>query len=133
MASVFTKIVKGEIPSHKVAETDEYLAFLDVSPLITGHVLVIPKKEIDYIFDIDSETYSGLWLFAKDVAKALKQAIPCTRVGVAVIGLEVPHTHIHLVPIKGVGDINFSKPKLNPSKEELAETAKRIREKFQNS
>ncbi|HEY1024574.1 MAG TPA: HIT family protein [Sphingobacteriaceae bacterium] len=128
MASIFTKIIQGEIPAHKVAETNDFLAFLDVNPLVEGHVLVIPKKEVDYIFDLDDETYAGLMLFAKIVAAGVKKAIPCKRVGVAVIGLEVPHTHVHLVPLNRMNDINFSQPKLHPSQEELAETAEKIRE-----
>ncbi|TDO19499.1 HIT family protein [Pedobacter duraquae] len=127
MASIFSKIVAGEIPAHIVAETTEFLAFLDVSPLTTGHVLVIPKKEIDYIFDMDEESYFGLTLFAKIVATGLKKAVPCIKVGVAVIGLEVPHVHIHLIPMNTVSDMNFSKPKLSPTQEELAETAAQIK------
>jgi histidine triad (HIT) family protein len=127
MPSVFSKIISGEIPAHKVAETTEFLAFLDVSPLVEGHVLVIPKKEIDYIFDLDEETYVGLIIFAKIVAAGIKKAISCKKVGVAVIGLEVPHTHIHLIPMNNVNDMNFSKEKLKPSQEELTETAKKIK------
>ncbi|RZM28884.1 MAG: HIT family protein [Pedobacter sp.] len=127
MASIFSKIVAGEIPAHIVAETTEFLAFLDVSPLTTGHVLVIPKTEIDYIFDMDEESYFGLTLFAKIVATGLKKAIPCVKVGVAVIGLEVPHVHIHLIPMNTVSDMNFSKPKLTPTQEELAKTALQIK------
>jgi len=127
MSSIFSKIVAGEIPAHVVAETTEFLAFLDVSPLTTGHVLVIPKKEIDYIFDMDEESYFGLTLFAKIVATGLKKAVPCIKVGVAVIGLEVPHVHIHLIPMNTVSDMNFSKPKLSPTQEELAETAAKIK------
>ncbi len=127
MGSIFSKIVAGEIPAHKVAETTEFLAFLDVNPLVEGHVLVIPKKEIDYIFDLDSESYVGLMMFAQIVAKGLKQAIPCTRIGVTVIGLEVPHVHIHLIPIDNMDDMNFSRSKLKFSEEELAEIADRIR------
>ncbi|TKC03564.1 HIT family protein [Pedobacter cryotolerans] len=125
--SVFSKIVSGEIQAHVVAETTEFLAFLDVSPLVMGHVLVIPKKEIDYIFDMDEESYFGLTLFAKIVAVGLKKAFPCKKVGVAVIGLEVPHAHIHLIPMNNVGDMNFSKEKLSPSQEELAEAAAKIK------
>jgi histidine triad (HIT) family protein len=128
MASIFTKIVNGEIPAHKVAETVDFLAFLDVHPLREGHLLVIPKREIDYIFDIEDELYVGMLLFAKIVAKGLKKAIPCERVGVAVVGLEVAHAHIHLIPINSVSDIDFSKPKLNPSEEELSNTALKILE-----
>ena len=127
MPSIFSRIVSGDIPSYKVAENDDFLAFLDVMPLVPGHVLVIPKKEVDYIFDLNAEEYQDLWLFAQQVAKGLKQAIPCKRVGIAVIGLEVPHAHIHLVPLKEVGDINFSRPKMNPSAEELAAVAEKIR------
>jgi histidine triad (HIT) family protein len=127
MSSIFSKIVAGEIPAHVVAETTEFLAFLDVSPLTMGHVLVIPKKEIDYIFDMDEESYFGLTLFAKIVAVALKKAFPCVKVGMAVIGLEVPHVHIHLIPMNAVGDMNFSKAKLNPTQEELQEAALKIK------
>ena len=126
--SIFSKIVSGEIPSYKVAESVEFLAFLDISPLALGHVLVIPKKEVDYIFDLDDETYVGLQLFAKIVAKGLKEAIPCKRIGVAVIGLEVPHVHIHLIPMNRVDDLNFSRTKLSFSDEELEATAEKIRE-----
>lgn len=127
MASIFSRIVSGEIPCHKIAETDDFLAFLDVMPLAQGHVLVIPKKEVDYIFDMETDAYAGLWTFARQVAKSLKMAIPCKRIGIAVIGLEVPHAHIHLVPMNEVGDINFTRPKLKPTQEELAETAEKIR------
>lgn len=127
MSSIFSKIVAGEIPAHVVAETTEFMAFLDVSPLTMGHVLVIPKKEIDYIFDMDEESYFGLTLFAKIVAVALKEAFPCVKVGMAVIGLEVPHVHIHLIPMNAVGDMNFSKAKLNPTQEELQEAAQKIK------
>jgi histidine triad (HIT) family protein len=127
MSTVFSKIVNGEIPAHIVAETTEFLAFLDVNPLVMGHVLVIPKKEIDYIFDMDEESYFGLTLFAKIVAQGLKDAFPCKKIGVAVIGLEVPHVHIHLIPMNQVNDMNFSKPKLSPTSDELAEAALRIK------
>jgi histidine triad (HIT) family protein len=126
MASIFTKIVSGEIPCNKVAETADYLAFLDINPLAKGHTLVIPKKEIDYIFNMEDDLYSGLQLFAKKVAKAVEKVVPCKRIGVAVIGLEVPHTHIHLIPINTVGDINFSKPKLQVGKVEMEEMSKKI-------
>lgn len=128
MPSIFTKIVKGEIPAHKVAETDKYLAFLDVNPLVEGHVLVIPKREVDYLFDLENEEYAELMLFAKIVADGVKKAIPCKRVGVAVIGLEVPHVHVHLVPLNQMNDINFSRSKLSPSQDELTATAQKIRE-----
>lgn len=127
MASIFSKIVAGEIPSHKIAETEYFLAFLDINPLAEGHTLVIPKKEVDYIFDLDESTYVGLQLFAKIVAEALGKAIECNRVGVAVVGLEVPHCHIHLVPINEISDLNFEKEKLQFSQEELAATAAKIR------
>lgn len=127
MATIFSKIVDGEIPAHVVAETTEFLAFLDINPLTMGHVLVIPKKEIDYIFDMDEESYFGLTLFAKIVANGIKQAFPCIKVGMAVIGLEVPHVHIHLIPMNYVSDMNFSKPKLNPTDEELTEAAQKIK------
>lgn len=127
MASIFSKIIAGEIPCHKIAETEHYLAFLDVFPLTAGHVLVIPKNETDNIFDIADEEFAGLHLFSKIVAGAIKKAVPCKKVGVAVIGLEVPHAHIHLVPINEVGDINFAKPKLKPTAEELEAMAQKIR------
>ena len=126
MATVFAKIVNGEIPAYKVAESDRFLAFLDVSPLAKGHTLVIPKEETDYIFDIQDEEYLELMLFAKKVANGLRRAVPCIRVGVAVIGLEVPHAHIHLIPLNTMSDINFSLPKLSLSKEIMEETARRI-------
>jgi histidine triad (HIT) family protein len=127
MASIFSKIVAGEIPCHKIAETDDYLAFLDVFPLVEGHLLVIPKKEVDYLFDLEDPLYQGLMQFAKSVAVGLKKAIPCNKVGVAVIGLEVPHAHIHLIPMNQVSDMNFSKPKLSLSTERLKEIAEKIR------
>lgn len=130
MSTIFSKIINGEIPSYKIAETDEYLAFLDVFPLALGHTLVIPKKEVSYLFDLEDSLYVGLNLFAKKVAKAIKSEIPCNRIGVAVIGLEVPHAHIHLIPINTVGDINFSKPKLQFSKEEMEQTALKIATAF---
>ena len=130
MESIFSKIVSGEIPSFKVAETLEYLAFLDVNPLVEGHVLVIPKIEVDYIFDMDSESYVGLMMFAQIVAKALKKAIPCRKIGVTVIGLEVPHVHVHLLPMNSMDDINFSRPKLTLSDEKLAQIAERIKEQL---
>ncbi|MBX7182943.1 MAG: HIT family protein [Bacteroidia bacterium] len=127
MASIFSKIVAGEIPCHKIAETEDYLAFLDVFPLVEGHILVIPKKEVDYLFDLDDSLYQGLMQFAKTISIALKKAIPCTKVGVAVIGLEVPHAHIHLIPMNQVSDMNFSKPKLSLSQEKLKEIAEKIK------
>jgi len=125
--TIFSKIISGEIPSYKVAESNEFLAFLDVNPLAEGHVLVIPKKEVDYIFALDDETYTGLQLFAKIVAEGLKEAIPCKRIGVAVIGLEVPHAHIHLIPMNRVDDLNFARPKMSFTKEKFNITAEKIR------
>ena len=130
MATIFSKIVNGEIPCHKVAETNEFLAFLDVFPMQKGHTLVIPKKEVDYLFDLDAETYNGLWAFSRKVAKAVDAAIDCQRVGVTVLGMEVPHAHIHLVPLKTEGDLSFSLPKLKFSEEEFKEIAKSIAEKL---
>ena len=127
MSSIFTRIVKGEIPAHVVAENDQFLAFLDVFPIAKGHTLVIPKKEIDYIFNVDDDVYKDLWLFAKKVALKVGKAIPCERVGIAVIGLEVAHAHIHLVPINSIGDINFSNPKLKFTEEEMVSIATSIR------
>ncbi len=127
MASIFTKIINREIPGHIVAEDDKYIAFLDINPLVIGHALVVPKQEVDYIFDLDDETLAGLYVFAKKVAHAIKKEVPCKRIGIAVIGLEVPHAHVHLVPMQTVGDINFTRPKLNPSKEEIMEVAEKIR------
>lgn len=132
MPSIFSKIVSGELPCHKVAETNEFLAFLDNNPLSKGHTLVIPKKETDYLFDVDDATYNGLMLFAKQVAIAIKKVIDCKRIGVAVVGFEVPHAHIHLAPINGLYDIDFSKPKLQLSNEEFVETAKAIKAAFAN-
>ena len=126
MASIFSKIVNGEIPCYKVAEDGGYLAFLDIFPLANGHVLVIPKVETDYLFDLGDNEYAGLMLFTKRVALALRAAIPCKKVGVAVLGLEVPHAHIHLVPLNSESDINFSKPKLKLTPEEFTETAAKI-------
>ena len=128
MSSIFSKIVSGEIPSYKVAEDADYLAFLDIFPLTKGHVLVIPKKEVDYLFDLEAETYVGLMNFARKVALGIGKVIPCKRVGVAVLGLEVPHAHIHLVPLNSERDIDFSKPKKQFSSEEFAATAKLIAE-----
>ena len=127
MASIFSKIVSGEIPAYKVAEDDRFLAFLDVFPLVKGHTLVIPKQEVDYLFNLDDELYRDLWLFAKKVSKGVEAAIPCRRIGVAVIGLEVPHCHIHLVPLNRVGDINFTQPKITVPADEMAEIAEKIR------
>jgi histidine triad (HIT) family protein len=127
MATIFSKIISGEIPCYKVAETNDYLAFLDVRPLTAGHTLVIPKTETDYIFDIDDEHFAGLHLFAKIVAKGVKKAVPCKRIGVAVIGLEVPHAHIHLVPMNALGDLNFEKERAQIAPEEFEQIAASIR------
>ena len=127
MPSIFTKIINREIPGHIVAEDDRFIAILDISPLVMGHVLVIPKVEKDYIFDLEDDILSGLTLFAKKVAKAVKASVPCKRIGVAVIGLEVPHVHIHLVPMNAMGDINFTRPKLSPAREELIALTEKIK------
>ncbi|MFC3881574.1 HIT family protein [Algoriphagus namhaensis] len=127
MASIFTKIINREIPAEIIAEDENYIAFLDIMPLVKGHVLVVPKVEVDYIFNLEPEVLSGLHLFAQRVAKAIDKTIKCTRVGVAVIGLEVPHVHVHLVPLNTMDDINFTRPKLKLSKEELAEIGEKIR------
>lgn len=130
MSSIFSKIVAGEIPCHKVAESDNYFAFLDIFPLVQGHTLVIPKQEVDRLFDLDDQTYQGLFAFAKDVAAAIAKSYPCDRVGMAVIGLEVPHAHIHLMPIDDLSDMDFTKPKLTFTKEELANSASLIASNF---
>ena len=127
MASLFTKIINREIPAHIVAEDDRYIAFLDINPLVMGHTLVVPKAEVDYIFDLDDDLLAGLHVFCKKVAAGIKRSFPCNRVGVAVIGLEVPHTHVHLVPMNSMGDIDFSRQKLHPSKEDLSKAAEKIR------
>lgn len=127
MPSIFSRIVAGEIPAHKIAETDDYLAFLDVMPTTVGHTLVIPKKEVDYLFALDDELYAGLMAFAKKIAPAIEKAVPCKRIGVAVIGLEVPHAHVHLIPLNSMADMDFTQ-KIKPSQEELAATAEKIRQ-----
>ena len=126
MATIFSRIIKGEIPCYKVAENDKFFAFMDINPVQKGHTLVIPKKEVDYIFDIDDNDIQEMMLFAKQVAVRIKEAIPCTKVGVAVIGLEVPHAHIHLVPMQNEGDLDFKRPKLQLEKEEFEEIQKKI-------
>ncbi len=126
MASIFTKIISGEIPSYKIAEDENFFAFLDINPVAPGHTLVVPKKEVDYLFNLDDELYSGLMLFSKKIAAAVEKAIPCKRIGVTVIGLEVPHAHVHLIPLNSMRDINFSLPKMNPSSEELKEVQSKI-------
>lgn len=130
MATIFSKIAAGEIPSYKIAEDDRYFAFLDINPVAEGHTLVIPKNETDYIFDLDDEEYAGLQLFAKRVAAAIKKAMPCRRVGVAVMGLEVPHAHIHLIPINRESDMNFFKDKLSPTPERMKQIAEDIAKEF---
>lgn len=127
MSTIFSKIISGEIPYYKVAETNDFLAFLDVRPLTAGHTLVIPKREVDYVFDMEDEQFAGLHLFAKIVAKAVKAAVPCKRIGVAVIGLEVPHAHIHLVPMNAIGDLNFEKERAQISPEQFEQIAADIR------
>ncbi|MEQ8927710.1 MAG: HIT family protein [Fulvivirga sp.] len=128
MSTIFSKIINREIPGHIVAEDDNYIAFLDINPLVHGHCLVVPKKEVDYIFDLEDKQLEGLMTFAKRVAIGVEKAVPCKRVGVAVIGLEVPHTHVHLVPLNTMNDINFTRPKLNPSNEELSSVATKIKQ-----
>ncbi len=130
MASIFTKIVNGDIPSYKVAETEDYYAFLDINPIVKGHTLVIPKKEVDYIFDVDDTLIAGMMVFAKKIAKAVGAAISCKRVGVAVLGLEVPHAHIHLVPLNSEKDIEFSRPKLTLPPEEMEKILDKIKSKL---
>jgi histidine triad (HIT) family protein len=130
MASIFTRIINREIPGHIVAEDESFLAFLDINPLAKGHTLVVPKKEVDYIFDLDDDSLSDLHVFSKKVAKAIEKVVPCERIGVTVIGLEVPHAHVHLIPINGISDMNFAKPKLSFSQEELAQIAKDIKDAF---
>ena len=126
MATIFTRIIKGEIPCYKIAEDDNYIAFLDINPLKAGHTLVVPKIETDYLFDIDDDQLSGLILFSKKVAEAIKSAVPCNRIGVAVLGLEIPHAHIHLVPMNSMDDVNFKNPKLKFSPEEFKDIAAKI-------
>lgn len=127
MASIFTKIINGEISCYKIAENERFIAFLDVFPLMQGHTLVVPKQEIDYIFDLNDDTLSEIMVFAKAIAKAIERAIPCARVGVAVIGLEVPHAHVHLMPINNVGDMNFKNPRPNFTSEQFNAVAADIR------
>ncbi len=127
MASIFTKIINREIPGYIVAEDDRFIAFLDVMPLVEGHTLIVPKKEVDYIFDLDETTLGDMMVFAKKVAVALKKVIPCKRIGIAAIGLEVPHTHVHLVPMNTMGDINFTKPKLKLEPELMKAIAEKVK------
>jgi histidine triad (HIT) family protein len=126
MSSIFSKIINGEIPSYKIAEDDKHIAFLDAMPLVKGHTLVVPKKETDLIFDLDSEDYKELWAFTQDIAKQIKKAIPCKRVGVAVVGLEVPHAHIHLIPLNSMDDLNFKNVRLIFTPEEYKEIQESI-------
>ena len=130
MPTIFSRIVAGEIPCYKIAEDEKYFAFLDISPLAKGHTLVIPKAEGDYLFAMDDASYSGLMLFAKRVAAAIEQAIPCQRIGVAVMGLEVPHTHVHLIPLNSEGDMNFANPRLKLSPDEMQAVASAIASKM---
>jgi histidine triad (HIT) family protein len=130
MATLFSRIAAGEIPCHRIAENAEFFAFLDINPLAEGHTLVIPKKEIDYFFDLDEDTLGRMMAFSKTIARALEQAIPCKRIGLSVIGLEVPHAHIHLVPLQKESDLFFGNPKLTKTPDELAQTAAKIREKL---
>ena len=130
MSSIFTKIVNREIPAHIVAEDEAHLAFLDINPLVMGHCLVIPKQEVDYIYDLSDEDLTNLQLFAKQVARAIEKTVSCDRIGIAVIGLEVPHAHIHLIPINTMDDMNFSRPKLSPTQEELTTMAEEINSNF---
>ena len=130
MATIFTKIIKGEIPCYKIAENDRYFAFLDINPLKAGHTLVVPRNEVDYIFELDDDQLSGMIIFSKKVAAAIKSAMPCNRIGIAVLGLEVPHAHIHLVPMNSMEDVNFRNPKLKFTPEEFKEIADKIRGKL---
>ena len=132
METIFTKIIKGEIPSYKVAENDKFYSFLDISPLAKGHTLVVPKIQNDYIFDLDDTALAEMMVFAKKVALAVEKACPCKRIGVAVIGLDVPHTHIHLVPINNVGDLDFKKERVKLTEEEFKQTAAAIAAEFKN-
>ena len=130
MASIFSKIITGEITSYKIAENELFYAFLDVFPLVSGHTLVVPKKEIDYFFDLEAEALSSILQFAQPIAKAIQEAFPCKRCGISVIGLEVPHAHLHIVPINSADDLNFTRPKLKPTPEELLDAQTRILEKL---
>lgn len=131
MAGIFAKIAAGEIPSYKCAESDKFYAFLDINPLVKGHTLVIPRREVDYIFDLDDDELAEMAVFAKHVAAAIKKAFPCRKVGMAVLGLEVPHAHIHLIPMQTEKDMNFANPKLKLADDEMAAVAARIRENFE--
>ena len=131
MASIFTKIAEGSIPSYKVASNEHFYAFLDINPIVKGHTLVIPRKEVDRLFDLDDETYAGLFAFSKKVAAAIEKVFPCNRVGMSVIGLEVPHAHVHLVPLNRMSDIDFTRPKLQLSSEEMARIAAELKKAFE--
>ena len=133
MATIFTRIVNGEIPCYKVAEDENFMAFLDINPLQEGHTLVIPKKEINYIFNVENDLHAGLWNFAKKTGKAIEKVVPCQRIGITVIGLEVPHAHIHLIPLKTMYDMDFRKPKLSYTPQEFAEIARKISAAIENS
>jgi len=128
MASIFTKIISGEIPSHKIHENDKFIAFLDINPLKAGHTLVVPKEEVDYIFDLPSDLLNEILVFSKEVARKIESVVDCERIGISVIGLEVPHAHVHLIPIKSVSDMNFAKPKLDLDSGYMAELAEKIRQ-----
>lgn len=130
MATIFTKIINGEIPCYKVSEDERFFAFLDINPLNAGHTLVVPKKETDYLFELDNETYTGLMLFSKKIAKAIERAVVCKRIGMAVVGLEVPHVHVHLIPMNTMDDIDFRKPKLKFTPEEFRKIAEKISSKL---
>jgi histidine triad (HIT) family protein len=132
MSSIFSKIINGQIPGHILAENEKFVAFLDIMPLVMGHTLVVPKKETDYLFDLEDQSLSEILLFAKQVAAGIKKACPCKRIGISVIGLEVPHAHVHLVPIQSADDLNFTRPKLKPTPQELSEVAQRIRKELGN-
>jgi len=127
MSTLFTRIINGEIPCYKIAEDDNYFAFLDINPLSKGHTLVVPKEEIDYLFDLSEESISGIAVFARKIARAIEKSVPCKRIGVAVLGLEIPHAHIHLIPINDLGDINFTRPKLKLTPQEFNDIAAKIR------
>ncbi|MDX2002271.1 MAG: HIT family protein [Chitinophagales bacterium] len=133
MATIFTRIINGEIPAYQIAEDENFIAILDINPLVKGHALVIPKQEVDYIFDLEDSTYLGLFFFAKKVGAAIEKTVPCERIGMAVIGLEVPHVHVHLVPLNNMGDINFTKSRVQLSKEEFEQLAQDIRANFQQA
>ena len=133
MSTIFTKIINREIPGHIVAENNDFIAFLDINPLVMGHTLVVPKEEVDYVYDLEDQVLADLNIFCKKVGKAIENVVPCERIGIAVIGLEVPHTHVHLIPLRTMDDINFSRPKLNPTQEELADIAAQIRNSYEST